>query len=232
MAQRVNFSEDLFNSFILPEFDPAGWEMTPSEKMIFVELLRRLTPKFALEIGSRAGGSMQVLTQFCDKILCLDIDSTIATRLSTRFPKTSFVIGDSKQILPKLLEDLIIKQEFPNFIHLDGDHSEEGAFLDLSAVLSTKPPHDVVILMHDTFNPIVRRGLLKVDFNAMPYLHYADIDFAPGVLHERPVVKDEMWGGFSLFIMKAQERVTPLSANTYLQRMNDTIAGISVHRNS
>src|SRR5205823_5677938 len=42
------------------------WQMQPGEQTALVALLAGLRPKVAIEIGSRYGGSMQVLHRFAD----------------------------------------------------------------------------------------------------------------------------------------------------------------------
>jgi hypothetical protein len=225
----IGFCEDLFNKIFIPELSPSGWEMTPSEKLIFLSVVGITRPIVALEVGSRAGGSLQVLSRACKKVFCIDLDLSVPERLGSLYRNVEFRIGDSKSILANTYAELIQKGEFPNFIHLDGDHSEEGAYLDLLNTLSISPPHRTIVLMHDTFNPVVRAGVLRAIKQQHKYLHYADLDFTPGVLHERPAVKDEMWGGFSLFILDPAPVETKPIINSYLERMINAVARISAH---
>lgn len=225
----INFSETNFNKVFLNDYDHLGWEMTPSEKIVFVNLLKELKPNLALEIGSRAGGSLQVISRFTDKVICMDIDDTIVSRIGSKFKNVEFKIGDSKRILPSFYEELLAQDIFPQFIHLDGDHTEEGAYLDLLHTLRVCPPNRTIVLMHDTFNPLVRKGIERVPFEEMEYLHHADLDFMPGVIHERAVVKDEMWGGMSLFILEPTKRNRPIVVNNFLSRVVSHVAKISSH---
>lgn len=48
----------------------------------------------------------------------------------------------------------------------------------------------------------MRLALQKLDFSKYAHLQYADLDLCPGILHSREVVKDEIWGGFSMFILE------------------------------
>src|SRR5437868_8530331 len=57
------------------------WEMSPSEQVALVFLLEYLRPKVAIEIGTRFGGSLQVLSHFSDRVYSLDIDAEVPSRL-------------------------------------------------------------------------------------------------------------------------------------------------------
>jgi hypothetical protein len=225
----VGFDESGFNCDFLNEFNHKGWEMTLSEKICFVSMIRTIRPKIALEIGSRAGGSLQILSRYCDKVHCIDIDPTVVERLGSRFPNVEFHIGDSKEELPKLFHRLGREGGFPQFVHIDGNHTVDGAFWDLKVTLEQCPPAAMHVLMHDTFNPDVRKGMMLVDCTGMPNLHHADFDFMPGVLHEREIVKDQMWGGMAYFKLMQFQREGELIVNNFLNRVVFKIAEISAH---
>ena len=48
--------------------------MSPAEQAALVFLLEHLRPKVAIEIGTRFGGSLEVLEQFCERVYSLDVD--------------------------------------------------------------------------------------------------------------------------------------------------------------
>src|SRR5215469_5086572 len=50
------------------------WMMSPSEKVALIFLLEHLRPKVAIEIGTKYGGSLQVLAQLCDRVCSIDVD--------------------------------------------------------------------------------------------------------------------------------------------------------------
>src|SRR5687768_10292761 len=87
--------------------DPAiEWQMQPGEQPALVALLAGLRPKVSIEIGSRYGGSIQVLHAYSERIISLDIDPTCRDRLGVTYPKAEFVTGDSKATLPPLMDML------------------------------------------------------------------------------------------------------------------------------
>jgi protein-L-isoaspartate O-methyltransferase len=53
------------------------WMMSPSEQMAMIFLLEHLRPKVAIEIGTRFGGSLQVISRYCERVYSLDIDPEV-----------------------------------------------------------------------------------------------------------------------------------------------------------
>ena len=138
---------------------PLYWEMVNAEKIALLNLLSDIKPVISIEIGSKEGGSLQLISQLSKTVYSLDIDPSVKN-LSEKFSNVNFIIGDSKVTLPLLLKDLHNKNEQPDFILIDGDHSAEGVKNDIENILKLKTTKPLVILMHDSFNPICRKGLL------------------------------------------------------------------------
>lgn len=209
-------TEQYLSNLLLPGFSQ-DWEMTLPERVVFLSILQRLKPKISMEIGSRNGGSLGVISKYSESVICVDLDDTVSNRLAHIGENVQFEVGDSRIILPQLLKRLASTGQLPDFIHIDGDHTEIGASSDLSSVLSLRPNKMIFVLMHDTFNPHVRRGISGLKFNDFSHVHYADIDFMSGVFHTRPAVQGEMWGGFSVFVLKPFPRQGELMVGNYLQ---------------
>lgn len=77
----------------------------------------------------------------------------------------------------------------------------------------TEVLHQAVLLGQDSFNPQCRQGMLDVDYQAFPNVHFVEIDFIPGVYHYEAFDTAEarsMWGGLALLHVKPQEREKPL----------------------
>jgi cephalosporin hydroxylase len=55
--------------------------MSPAEQVAMLFLLEHLRPKVAIEIGTRFGGSLQVLAKNCERVCSLDIDPEVPRRL-------------------------------------------------------------------------------------------------------------------------------------------------------
>jgi hypothetical protein len=172
-----------------------------------------------LEIGSRNGGSLQMLTRYCDRVISLDVDENVASNLKQKFPDTEFYTGDSKTLLPDILQKMDDEKALPDFIFIDGDHTVEGAATDLRNALGITPRTRTWVLMHDTFNPLVREGVKSCLSGDYPHVHFADLDFAPGIILDSGPLKGEIWGGFSLFILEPYKREGAIEYSQLWQNM-------------
>ena len=173
------------------------WEMVNAEKIALLNLLSDIKPVVSIEIGSKEGGSLQLISQLSHTVYSLDIDPSVKN-LGKKFSNVDFIIGDSKDTLPVLLNDLHDKNQQPDFILIDGDHSAEGVKRDIENILQLKITKPLVILMHDSFNPTCRRGMLDVDYTISNHVEKIEIDFVQGVFSPSATTKGEMWGGFGL----------------------------------
>ena len=189
---------------------PLYWEMVNAEKIALLNLLNDIRPIISIEIGTREGGSLQLISQLSETVYSLDIDPSVKN-LKEKFPNVHFITGDSKQTLPALLNDLHIKNEQPDFILIDGDHSAEGVKRDIENILELKIIKPLVVLMHDSFNPTCRKGMLDADYTINNDVEKVEIDFVQGVFSPSAATKGEMWGGFGLI------RLNPDSNNDNLE---------------
>jgi Cephalosporin hydroxylase len=182
------------------------WLMSPSEQVAMVYLLEHLRPKVAIEIGTRFGGSLQVLDRFCERVYSLDIDPEVPGRLEGRFSNVEYVIGQSTETLPPLLSRLQDEGAEVGFVLVDGDHTMEGVRTDIDMLLQYKPITSLYIVMHDSFNPACRRGLRAADWAGCPYVHAVELDFVPGIVTPSPADRGQLWGGLALGILKPEPR--------------------------
>jgi hypothetical protein len=182
------------------------WMMSPSEKVALIFLLEHLRPKIAIEIGTKYGGSLQVLTQFCDWVYSIDVDPDVAHRLEGKFPNVEYLIGPSDQILPSLIERLGKQDAELGFALVDGDHSAEGVRKDIDNLLRFRPTVPLYIVMHDSFNPQCRLGLKQANWSANRFVHAVELDFVAGTINSAPNYRDQLWGGLALGILLPHER--------------------------
>ena len=173
-----------------------NWQMNDSERMALAGLLARQQPYCSIEVGTYCGGSLSLISQFSKMVFSIDIDDTIPSRFS--FPNVSFLTGPSTLILPHLLRELDKARTPVDFILIDGDHSESGVMGDIACLLAYIPKNPFFVLLHDSFNPECRRGMLNAGWEKSPYCHWVDIDFVPGriVEHDGPS-RGELWGGLA-----------------------------------
>jgi Methyltransferase domain len=193
---------------------PLHWQMTRWEKYGFTSILQAAKPKVGIEIGTYQGGSLQVIANHADKIYSIDLDATLKDRLGGQLPNVEFLTGDSRQILPALLNRIMQRGEELGFVLIDGDHSIEGVRCDINNVLRYTPLRPVFIVLHDSFNPDCRKGILTADWSMCDHVHYVEVDFVPGVYHFEAfdtAAPRSMFGGLAVAVMRPERRVGPLA---------------------
>jgi len=185
------------------------WQMNHCERLALISILRKLRPQLAVEVGTYKGGSLQVIAKYSEKVITLDIDPEVLAKLANHFNNVEFLTGDSKETLPRLIRKFNESDDTPDFVLLDSTHSTEGIKREVEALLKLRPNKDVVVLLHDSFNPDCRLGMTMVDWESSPYVHYVEIDFIPGGFNARAydtAVAGSMWSGFACAIMKPKLR--------------------------
>jgi hypothetical protein len=188
---------------------PFNWLMTRWEKYAFSSLLSWLKPEVAIEIGTYQGGSLQVIASHAKKVYSIDVIDAPGRSLATQMPNVRFLVGDSKRLIPELLAELADRNEDLGFVLIDGDHSTEGVKADITALLSWVPRTPVFILMHDSFHPPCRQGMLESSWASSLYVHYVELDFVPGVFFREgnsAVAPGSMYGGFALAMLLPEKR--------------------------
>ena len=158
------------------------WLMSSREKLVLVGLLKCLKPSKILELGYHRGGATEWLAEFAEKVISVDVNEfvTEASKNYTNVEPWRCTTGEAitKIKLKNLKFDLAI---------IDADHSRKAVANDVSGIL----PHSDVILMHDSFNPSCRRGMLDALKSQNSHAFY--LDFMPSILKE-----DGLWGGFAI----------------------------------
>ena len=178
--------------------DLLDWWMSPSERVGLIFVLEHLRPKVAIEIGTKNGGSLQVLSHFCDRVYSIDIDPDVPQRLQGKFANVEYLIGPSDQMLPPLIDRLQNEAAELSFALVDGDHSREGVLKDINNLLRFRPSVPFYIIMHDSFNPQCRLGLKQADWLANPHVHAVELDFIAGAVNSAPNFRNQLWGGLAL----------------------------------
>ena len=207
-------------------------QMTTCEQMAFQHILAKLRPQRAVEVGTYKGGSLQILAHFCKHVDSIDIDPAVADVLGSRFSNVTFHTGNSAELLPSTLRAASELSEPVAFVLIDGDHSTEGVRRDISALLTVPPSCEMVVLMHDAFNPDCRAGILSANWQGSPYVHEVEIDYIPGVYHQQAydtAAARSMWGGFACAFLKPEPRQGDLVISQRQQGLFEAVLLQSSH---
>jgi cephalosporin hydroxylase len=208
------------------------WLMSSSERLALQALLEKTRPELSLEIGTYQGGSLQVLAHYSRKVISLDIDPGVETRLQPLFGNVEFRTGNSTTLLPSLVQELNRTGNQPDFVLIDADHSTEAVRRDIKAVLQLRIAKPMLVLMHDSFNPDCRAGILGVGWEQNPHVTAVDVDFVQGIYHKKAfdtAAARTMWGGFACAVLDPAVRSEPLEVQRTHQAIYDGIFPLSSH---
>lgn len=170
--------------------------MLPGERAALKGLLSALRPSLSIEIGTDKGGSLELIAEHSETVHAFDLVRDPAVR-PDRFPNVSFHIGDSHDLLPRVLEQLSSEGGSVDFAFVDGDHTAAGVRRDLEDLLSSSSVEETVIFVHDTLNERVRAGLEQVDYAAFEKVTLVDLDFVQG----RALREDGgLWAGLGIVV--------------------------------
>jgi hypothetical protein len=186
------------------------WQMSDGERLALTGLLARHKPHCSVEVGTFYGGSLSLIAQHSSMVFSIDIDPQTISR-SGDVPNVTFLTGKSSDVLPLLFRELTSAGLSVDFILIDGDHSAEGVKRDISFVLQYVPLKPLFVVMHDSFNPDCRQGLLDSPWRESPYCHWVELDFVPGcVVDNEASARGELWGGLGIAYFQAIPRTGPL----------------------
>ena len=204
---------------LIPLLEGSAWQMSFGERAGLEGLLVQLRPDLAIEVGTAEGGSLERLAEYSAEVHSFDL---VAPSLPVaEMAHVHLHTGDSHALLPTVLESFAAEARNVDFALVDGDHSEEGVRRDVDALLSSRALGRSMIVIHDTMNETVRRGLSRVRFDAYPKVAYVELDFVAGQLFREPTIKDELWGGLGLVVCDAS-RAAYFEPSPYQQRYYET----------
>lgn len=190
-----------------PSFSANPWQMSFGERAAIEGVLAQLKPRLAVEIGTAEGGSLGRIADHSTRAISFDlVEPEPHVR---KLPNVELRTGDSHELLPRELDRLAGAGEDIDFVLVDGDHSAEGARLDVEDLLASEAISHTVILAHDSLNPEVRRGLEEVDYSRHDKVALVDLDFVGGYVPAEPPMKGECWGGLALIIVDADGKFGP-----------------------
>ncbi|NLW48654.1 MAG: glycosyltransferase [Firmicutes bacterium] len=217
------FKELKWETILYPNCICDNWQMNHSERLALTALLSRHKPKCSIEIGTYMGGSLSLISQYSEVVFSIDIDPSIPNKFK-HFENVHFLTGPSELILPELLKELDAANIPVDFILIDGDHSAEGIKKDIQWIIPYIPKRPMFVMLHDSFNPECRQGMLEGQWENSSYIDWIDLDFIPGRLTEHGGGgQGEQWGGLALAYLKPMPRTHVLTIQQSAKQMFDRI---------
>ncbi len=207
---------------------PIPWSMSRAEQATLIQVLQTVKPKVAIEIGTYNGGSLQVISEFSDKVYAIDLTPSYRDKRCNDLSNVEHLIGDSKRIIPELVSKINNSDDIVEFILIDGDHSTKGVLEDITKVLKLIPKQPITIILHDSFNPACRKGMTLYNYNANPYVHHVELDYVTGAFNHDGLYR-EMWGGFACIEMQPEKRTEPITVSAYQDKLFKVTYYRSIH---
>ncbi len=171
------------------------WQMAPGERAAIAGVLAELRPSVSIELGTAQGGSLRTIAAYSEQVHSFDF----APEVEELPANVTLHVGDSHELLPRLLASLAAAGRNVDFALVDGDHSPEGVRRDVLDLLGSPAVTDTVIVLHDTANAQVRAGLEAAEAAAHPKVRL--LDFAFVELQRPAAVLMEEWGGLGLIVV-------------------------------
>jgi 23S rRNA U2552 (ribose-2'-O)-methylase RlmE/FtsJ len=156
--------------------------MSTREKFGLIGLLHCLKPKKVLELGYHRGGATKWLSNFSEQVISVDVNEFVSNA-------PNLFHNVEAWNCPTLEAASRIKKEnlFFDLAIIDADHSSKAVSADIKGIIS----HSDIILMHDSFNPDCRQGMIDALKNQKTHAYY--LDFIPSMSKN-----DGLWGGLAI----------------------------------
>jgi hypothetical protein len=174
------------------------WQMSLGERAALLGILADVRPRVAIEIGTAQGGSLRRLAAWSGHVHSFDLIEPQAP--AQALENVTLHTGDSHRLLPELLARLAADGVNVDFALVDGDHSAGGVELDIRHLLDSPAVGRTVIVMHDSMNEEVRRGMDAVDYDAWPKVRFVHLDAVAGYAFNAPLA-GELWGGLAMIVV-------------------------------
>jgi Methyltransferase domain len=188
----------------LPAFAAQPWQMSYGERLAFEGILLQVKPRLAVEIGTAQGGSLRRIAAQSEEVHSFDLvppPDDVA-----RMKNVSFHTGDSHKLVNDYMEQAAADGRSIDFVLIDGDHSADGVRQDIVDVLGSDAVTHAVIVLHDTFNPEVRKGIKAARIPEHQKVALFEPDLVPGYLARREPYRMQMWGGLGVVVVDADHR--------------------------
>jgi Methyltransferase domain len=189
------------------------WQMSLGERAAVEGVLAQLAPPLAIEIGSMEGACLRHIAAHAQEAHSFDLRPP-----TLELPaNVTLHTGDSHELLPPFLASLAEQGRNVDFALVDGDHTPDGVRRDVEDLLDSRAVGRTVIVIHDTANEHVRRGLEAIHFSAWPKVAHVELDWIPGQLFAEPALRNELWYGLGLVLVDIS-RLAYGNGSVYEQR--------------
>jgi hypothetical protein len=178
-------------------FEDTVWQMSLGERAAVEGLLCQLRPSLAIEVGSMEGACLRRIAAHAEEVHSFDLSPPTLEQPGN----VTLHSGDSHELLPTFLASLAEQDSNVDFAIVDGDHAPEGVRQDIEDLLDSPAVARTVILIHDTANEGVRRGVDAVRFAAWPKVAHVELDWIPGQLFAEQGLRNELWYGLGLVVV-------------------------------
>ena len=212
----------------LPVNENLAWQMSRAEKYCLRDLLNHLKVDYAIEIGTYQGGSLQVLSSYCQNVISIDISAEPKRTLEDQFPNVEFVVGTSAEVLTDQFKKIYDQGRQLNFVLVDGDHTRKGVNRDLRLILDYPHPYPLTIICHDSFNPQCRKGIKQIDYVNHPKVTYVEIDYICGAFWANNNYR-QMTGGFAMIRLGEKDPNKKIVVNESYKNLFHTAYWHSLH---
>jgi len=194
----------------------SGWQMRPGERAALEGVLATTSPGIAIELGTYRGGSLRRIAAHHHVVHTFDLTQQVE---EAEFENVVFHIGDSHELLPEVLDELHAAGRTVSFALVDGDHSPDGAKRDLVDLLEAPAVSRAAIVLHDTGNAAVCRGLLEIDFAQYSKISGVYMDFVPPLAAEGRL--SETWAGLGLITIDDSRSGAGATPEVEIRRRRD-----------
>lgn len=201
-TETIDFKKHILNK----EYFKKEWQMNFGEKITMLYFLEKIKPEISIEIGTQYGGSLKPISDYSEHVYSFDLFHNNVNKLD--FNNVEFITGNSRKTVPIIIQELNQSKKTLEFVLIDGDHSSEGVKNDIENILKYKPQKPLYILIHDSFNPSVRSGILEANWNQSPYVHFLDVDFIHGTIFQDIL---QLWEGLAFAVLLPEKRKFQLS---------------------
>ena len=156
--------------------------MSTLEKLRLIGLLNCINPKAVIEFGYQRGGATKWLAKFANKVITIDVNEFVS-EASSNHPNVEPWNCTTNEAINRINTNSLSL----DLAIVDENHSRRAVAQDIEGIL----PYSDIDLMHDSFNPQCRRGMIDALEAQNSHSYY--LDFIPSILKA-----NGLWGGLAI----------------------------------